>query len=190
MSAFADILDTLAAGELAILPTETVYGLAARADDSEAVEKIYTAKGRDFDKPLALCVRDLDQAQTYGQFDAMAQDLAAQYWPGPVTLVVRAKAVLALDPRVTAKAPFGRTIGFRCPDVFWREEMTHPIALTSANLSGGADCVSLEDAKAELGERIAALPALAALSGAASTILSVIDGEVKVLRQGETQVSL
>ena len=185
MSAWIEIERALDAGKLAILPTETVYGLSARADNTVAVDAVYAVKGRDFNKPLALCVRDLKQAESFGEFDEKARELAKNHWPGPVTLVVRSKADTGLDPRVGT----GATIALRCPDVFWRTELDKPLALTSANLSGEPDAVTLDLARGTLGPDIIALTAQAPLSGSASTILSILDGEVKVLRQGDTQVA-
>jgi len=112
MSHWSEIKTALDAGEVVILPTETVYGLAARADMADAVSKIYDIKGRDFDKPLAVCV------------------------PGSLTLVLNVKDGTALDPRVTSNSSGVATIALRCPDADWRADISDPLALTSANRSG------------------------------------------------------
>ena len=83
----------LAAGHLAAVPTETVYGLGARADDPHAVARVYAAKGRPADHPLIVHVRDADAAwQWASTVPGFARDLAARHWPGPLTLVLERSA--------------------------------------------------------------------------------------------------
>ena len=79
-------------GGVALLPTETVFGLACRAMNQNAVDKIYAIKGREFDKPLAVCVHSLEQAEDLGTFNPLARKIAHEYWPGPITIIVKAKA--------------------------------------------------------------------------------------------------
>ncbi|MDC6169883.1 L-threonylcarbamoyladenylate synthase, partial [Paucibacter sp. XJ19-41] len=106
----------LAEGELLALPTETVYGLGARADDDAAVAKIFAAKGRPSDHPLIVHVLDaVDAADFAAQLPPVAQRLMAAFWPGPLTLI------LPRAPGIGAAAAGGQTsIGLRCP--------AHPVA--------------------------------------------------------------
>jgi L-threonylcarbamoyladenylate synthase len=90
------------AGGLVALPTETVYGLAARADRAEAVAAIYRAKGRPDFNPLIVHVPDLAAAETLAQFDERALALARRFWPGPLTLVLPLRPDAAIAPAVTA----------------------------------------------------------------------------------------
>src|ERR1700741_1366426 len=84
-----DAAQHLAAGDLVAFPTETVYGLGARADDDAAVAKIFEAKGRPADHPLILPVRDVAGARTFArEWPAAAQKLAEAFWPGPLTVIV------------------------------------------------------------------------------------------------------
>lgn len=101
----------LAAGELIGLPTETVYGLAARADDDAAVARIFEAKGRPADHPLIVHVLDAhDAAKFAAGLSNVAHRLIAAYWPGPLTVIVRRR------PGVANAAAGGLpTIGLRCP---------------------------------------------------------------------------
>jgi len=101
----------LAAGELVAFPTETVYGLGARADDDAAVAKIFAAKGRPADHPLIVHVRDVPAAQAFArEWPASAQKLAQAFWPGPLTLIVPRREGLG-----TASAAGQDSIGLRCP---------------------------------------------------------------------------
>ena len=108
--------ERLAAGELVGLPTETVYGLAARADDDEAVARIFEAKGRPTDHPLIVHVLDAhDAAKFAAGLNNVAHRLIAAFWPGPLTVVVRRAPGVA-----TAAAAGQATIALRCP--------SHPVA--------------------------------------------------------------
>ena len=76
-------------GGLVVFPTETVYGLGANALDSEAVKKIFIAKGRPQDNPLIIHIADKDDLYKYGKnVSKIAKDLADKFWPGPMTLIV------------------------------------------------------------------------------------------------------
>ena len=106
----------LAQGELVAFPTETVYGLGARADDARAVAKIFAAKGRPNDHPLIVHVLDEAAALHFAQsLPAVAQRLMAAYWPGPLTVIVPRRAQAA-----SACAAGQSSIGLRCP--------AHPVA--------------------------------------------------------------
>src|SRR3954469_7021905 len=108
--------EQLAAGELVAFATETVYGLGARADDDAAVAKIFAAKGRPADHPLIVHVADVAAAQSFAlEWPDAAQRLAAEFWPGPLTVIVPRR------PGVAAASAGGQdSIGLRCP--------AHPVA--------------------------------------------------------------
>ncbi len=190
MTDYADINETLSSGGILLLPTETVYGLACVAADTAAVDKIYAVKGRDFEKPLAVCVKDLAEAETLGLLDEAARELAIRHWPGSLTLVVKARPEIVLDPRCLSGRGQDATIALRCPEAAWRESLNGPLALTSANRSGQPDCVNYESAMAEFdGELDGALMSDTPLSGAPSTIVSVMGADFKILRQGTLAVT-
>lgn len=102
----------LRSGGLVAVPTETVYGLAARADDAEAVAKIYLAKGRPSFNPVIVHIADLAAAEQLVELDERAGLLAQAFWPGPLTLVARRKAGATLAEAVTAGLP---TLAIRMP---------------------------------------------------------------------------
>ena len=111
-------VEALSLGQLVGLPTETVYGLAARADDDSAVARIFAAKGRPADHPLIVHVSGMEAAEYFcDDIPPIARALAARFWPGPVTLVVKRRE----DVAGTAAAGLP-TVGLRCPD--------HPVALS------------------------------------------------------------
>src|SRR3954452_12977177 len=90
--AIAEAARLILAGEPVAVATETVYGLAADATNATAVARIYEAKGRPSFNPLIVHVPDSAAAQSIGEFDDQAFELAKRYWPGPLTLVVPVRA--------------------------------------------------------------------------------------------------
>jgi len=124
-------------GGLVAVPTETVYGLAARADSEEAVARIYEAKGRPGFNPLIVHVRDKEQAKRYASFPYYAHHLAATEWPGPLTMVLPHRADAGLAKAITAGLP---TIALRMPAHPVMQTLLgavpFPLAAPSANRSG------------------------------------------------------
>jgi len=129
--------EVLSKGGLVAVPTETVYGLAARADSDAAVTRIYEAKGRPSFNPLIVHVRDAEQAQAYADFPYYAHHLAGTEWPGPLTMVLPRREGSRLAGAVTAGLP---TVALRMPaHPVMRAllaEVPFPIAAPSANRSG------------------------------------------------------
>ena len=168
------------------MPTETVYGLAARADSEAAVAAIFRAKGRPDFNPLIVHVDSLDTARALARIDARAETLAARYWPGPLTLVLPARAS-AVVPAVTAGLP---TIALRMPDhpAMRRllEDVALPLAAPSANRSGGISPTSPAHVAQSLGSEVAAvLDGGPCLRGVESTIVALRDdGGWQLLRPG------
>ena len=114
-AAVADAAARLAAGELVAFPTETVYGLGARADDDAAVAKIFALKGRPAGHPLIVHVADRAGADRFGVISPLAERIVDAFWPGPVTVIVR-----RLPGAAEAAAAGQATIGLRSP--------AHPVA--------------------------------------------------------------
>ncbi|MDO4989988.1 MAG: L-threonylcarbamoyladenylate synthase [Eubacteriales bacterium] len=128
--------DVIQNGGLVAVPTETVYGLAGNGLNEASVRQIYEVKGRPAVKPLSLMVPDPSALERYGtEVPEQARTLAEQYWPGPLTIVVKARP--EIPPIVLAG---GKTVGLRCPDhpltLELLQECTLPLAAPSANPSG------------------------------------------------------
>lgn len=171
----AEILRT---GGLVAVPTETVYGLAGRADSTDAVAGIYRAKGRPDFNPLIVHVATLEAAERLALFDGRARDLAARYWPGPLTLVLPLRDGAGIAPAVTAGLP---TVALRVPAHpamrALLAETGLPLAAPSANRSGAVSPTSAAHVLASLGGRIAAvLDGGVCEKGLESTIVALRDG--------------
>lgn len=184
---FARAASILSAGGLVALPTETVYGLAARADSAEAVAAIYRAKGRPSFNPLIVHVPDTDAAQRLASFDALARLLAQRFWPGPLTMVLPLRAGAAIAPAVTAGLD---TIAIRVPaHPVMRAVLAAcglPLAAPSANRSGAVSPTTADHVTASLGAGIdAVVDGGACAAGIESTIVALRDGGAwQVLRPG------
>ena len=168
-------MSVLARGELVVIPTETVYGLAADPRVPGAVEKIYGAKKRPENKPIAFLAAYVEQVESRGAvMEPPAIRLIRRFWPGPLTLVLK------------MPSGFG---GFRVPDcaatlgLLWRAKSV--LAVTSANLSGGAPALTATEAAEALGDKVSlVLDAGVSPGGVPSTVVKVADGNVIVLREG------
>jgi L-threonylcarbamoyladenylate synthase len=165
----------LRAGGLVIVPTETVYGVAADLTLPGAREKLYAAKGRDANKPVARLTDGAASAETDdATFSATARRLVNRWWPGPLTLVLPTRDTWT---------------GYRVPNhpvaLALAQRYGRPIGLTSANLSGEPDTVTAAAAAKALGPHAAwILDAGPAEGGTPSTVVKVDGPEVILLREG------
>lgn len=135
--------DALKKGGVIAVPTDTIYGLAVRADDTEALKKIYHIKGRDIEKPLAVAVAKLDHIKKIANIDEMQERATKLLLPGPVTLLLNRSESLNknLNPGI-------EKVGIRIPDhhlIIELADLVGPIALTSANKSGEKNPINIED---------------------------------------------
>ena len=182
----AEAVRALSDGRLVILPTETVYGLAADAGNAVAVAAIFEAKGRPRFNPLIAHVADAVQAEAVAVFDARARALAEAFWPGPLTLVAPVRdrdrvcdlARAGLDS-VAVRVP-GHARARAVIAAFGR-----PVVAPSANRSGRPSPTTFADAVEETGAFAAALiDGGDCAVGVESTVVSVLDGRVALLRPG------
>ncbi|MCA9173670.1 MAG: threonylcarbamoyl-AMP synthase [Planctomycetales bacterium] len=187
-------VQALAEGKLVVLPTETVYGVAASALNERAVEQLKQLKTREASSPFALAVKSAEDALDYAPaLPPLAARIARRCWPGPLTLVVDAthpdSVVHRLPPSVqSAVAPTG-TVGLRVPaDDFTLSVLrliAGPLALTSANLPGNEPATSGRDALRELDDRVAIVVDAGSTRFAQNSTVAQVDGDgLRVLREG------
>ncbi|MBA17961.1 MAG: threonylcarbamoyl-AMP synthase [Sphingomonas sp.] len=154
-AAVAEAADVIRAGGCAAVPTETVYGLAADATDSQAVAGIYAAKGRPSFNPLIVHVPDLAAAEAIAVFDDTARALAARFWPGPLTMVLPLRSDAAIASLVTAGLA---TVAIRMPDHRAMQALLRasgvPLAAPSANASGSISPTRADHVAKSLNGRI------------------------------------
>ncbi|MEC1589135.1 L-threonylcarbamoyladenylate synthase [Bacillus sonorensis] len=172
--------------ETVAFPTETVYGLGANAKSTDAVAKIYEAKGRPSDNPLIVHIADTEQLKEFAKIDsAQAETLMEQFWPGPLTLVLPCKEGV-LSTRVTAGLD---TVAVRMPDHPVAIELIKragvPVAAPSANISGKPSPTKAEHVVHDLNGRIAGIVDGGPTGvGVESTVVSCTGGIPVILRPG------
>ncbi len=168
----------LNAGGVAVIPTDTVYGLAAHPAFPAAVDRLYTIKGREAKKPIALLASDSAAAAAFlgSPLPSAAQRLADEFWPGALTLVLPAAG--------------GAYEGLRVPDHEWTRKLLAAcggtLRVTSANLSGGRPAVDAAEALADVGLSADVVVDDGPSPGGVASAVVKVDpgGRVSVLRPG------
>jgi L-threonylcarbamoyladenylate synthase len=185
------VAESLLAGQVIAYPTETVYGLGCDATNRQAVERIYAIKQREAGKPMLVLVSSLKMASEFLEVSKLAKRLAKEYWPGPLTIVLKVKEQM--------RESLGReTVGVRVSShplaLAIVKKIKRPLISTSANLSGQEPAVSMEDVVSYFsgdgpgpdmlidgGQLAEAMP---------STILDLSGDVPKVLREGSVVIDL
>ena len=169
---FQQAAEVLNGGGVAVIPTDTVYGLAARPDFDEAVDRLYTIKGRELKKPIALLASDIEAIERFGYpIEGKARELAEKYWPGALTMVIGKE-------------------GFRIPDHAKTRELIAAcggvLRVTSANLSGRHPATDAPQALKDVGlSADYVVDDGVSPGGVPSTVVRVRDdGSIEVLREG------
>ena len=180
----AAAIEALNSGEPIVVPTDTVYGLAVRAGDAAALDRVFALKRRPAERSVAVLVSDIDQATEFAALNTYERRVADGCWPGALTLV--------LNRLATADTSIGRsdgTVGVRCPDnpfVRMLALAVGPLATTSANLSGEPTPVEAAAAVEALDGSVGTAIDGGRCEGVASTVARIdIDGDIVVLRQGQ-----
>jgi len=169
------------------MPTDTFYGLAADPYNLRAVERVYEIKSRSRHKPLSLLIESVDQAEELSQpLPEEFYALARRYWPGPLTIIVKASCSLPL--KVTANTG---NVALRVPNAQIPLAVVQaakiPITATSANLSGESECTTAIAVRDQLQDHISIIvDGGTSPRDVASTIVDLTDEEVRwrVLREG------
>ena len=187
VEAVAAAAHALRTGHLVVFPTDTVYGIACRPDESSATSRLFQAKRRPAGLNLPVLAHSAEEALDLIQANDAATRLAGAFWPGPLTLVM-SRAARSIDWFLGEQT---RTIGVRVPDhplSLALLERAGPLAATSANISGSPpspDPTALPDA---FGEAVAVYilvsPGSQDPAGRSSTVVDLDGDEVRVLREG------
>jgi L-threonylcarbamoyladenylate synthase len=183
-SMLAAAIAALRAGELVIYPTETFYGIAADPESPDALEKIFALKGREVGKPIALIAADT--ASAFGlarEIPPMAHRLAAAFWPGPLTIVLPARA--GLHEAVVGPSGVGVRVSSHLIARALAAGLGRPITATSANRSGQAPIADPATVRDVLGTDIEVILEDGVLSGGApSTVIEIVGRAYRIVRAG------
>ena len=180
----SDMVRTLTHDGVVCFPTDTVYGLAVNPSSSEAVERLFTLKGRDASKPILLLVDSIEMARTLSVPNLLFEEVARAFWPGPLTLVTGAREHLLT--RLTAGTG---TIGLRYPDARVSCQLIEafgcPVTGTSANRSGLPVAGSPDDVIQQFGNEVDIVIDGGSLKDSSgSTVLDVSSEAPVLLREG------
>ena len=183
----AEAASVLAAGGIVALPTDTVYGIAVSLDTPGGIERLFAAKQRPPDKAIALLIADPEQAAELGEVDEAARALAAAFWPGGLTLVLRRRPERAL-PALAGGGTELETVGLRVPDHEAPRALARavgPLPTTSANRSGEPEARNADEIEALLGDAVdLILDGGQAQGGPASTVVDTTVDPPRILREG------
>jgi L-threonylcarbamoyladenylate synthase len=179
--------DQIRAGEVLGMPTDTFYGLAADPFNLRAVDRVYDIKTRSRHKPLSLLIESVDQAEELAkELPEEFYALARKYWPGPLTVIVKAGSRLPL--KVTANTG---NVALRVPNAKIPLAVVSaaaiPVTATSANLSGASECTSAEQVRDQLQGRISIIvDGGTSPRDVASTIVDLTDegARWRIIREG------
>lgn len=170
-------------GECIVLPTDTVYGIGADAFSSEAVQGLLNAKERGRDMPPPVLIAEVSMLRSMGtEISSQAMDLARAFWPGALTIIVRAQPNLRLDLGDRAD-----TIAVRVPDQPFTRELlrrTGPLAVSSANVSGHPAAMTADEAISQLGSSVSVYLDAGPASGPVPSTIVDLSSEPRILREG------
>lgn len=174
-------------GELVVFPTDTVYGIGCDPFNEDAIMALYEAKNRPSDKNIPLLVDSIESAKALAEISEKCEKLLEKFWPGALTVIVRAKT--PLHPKIVKE---DGTIALRMPDHEDLLELITTIggvlAATSANISGKPALVTYDDAYATFSEKASVVLPGAVKSKEASTIVDCTKEPFKVLREGPIKI--
>jgi L-threonylcarbamoyladenylate synthase len=180
--------EALDRGELVVLPTDTVYGVAAKPDLAGATGRIFDAKRRPEDLTLPVLAHSARAAEVVADVDDRARLLANRFWPGGLTMV--------LPRRPSARAwhlgEERETVGVRVPahDIALAIlERTGPLAVTSANLSGQPTPPDCEGVRRALGETVAVYLCAGECAGTPSTVVDLSGPRIRITREGAVRAA-
>lgn len=180
-------LNILKSGGLVAFPTDTVYGVGCLAFDGAAIESIYIAKDRPIEKAIPILIADMQDMEKVGMdIPKTAFKLAARFWPGPLTCIIPKQPTLPEAVSATT------TVGVRVPDHEVARALLRtagPMAVTSANISGGQSPSTAEGVYAQLNGRIPLIiDGGITPGGVPSTVADCSTRELKIIREGPISI--
>ena len=177
------VVETLKQGGVIAYPTDTTYGIGCDIFNRRGVKSIYQIKQRDARKPFSFICYDLSDAANYAHISNFAFKIMKRHLPGPYTFVLDATRIVP-DSLTTRQ----KTVGIRIPDdpiaLAIVRELGHPLVTTSANLSGESPLHDPQEIEVTMGRSLDMVVHGGIRYGDPSTVISLIDDEVEILREG------
>jgi L-threonylcarbamoyladenylate synthase len=180
-------LAILKRGGVLACPTETLFGLLADALDRRAVARVAAIKRRRVDDPIAVLIPSIDSASDLViDFPQAARDLALRHWPGPLTLVMRARE--GLPSELTRDSNIGLRVPGPSPALDLVKAFSGPLTATSANITSEPAAWTDRQVSETIGPELDAVVPGKAPGGAPSTVVEVSQGRIYIIRQGVVKI--
>lgn len=177
----ADIADYLLYGHTVVIPTDTLYGVLALADNDEAVNKVYKIKGRDPDKPAIILIGDFEDPKKFDiTLSKWQEEQVNKFWPGKVSIILACNS-----DRLFYLHRGTRSLAFRLPDDPVLRKLlkfTGPLIAPSANPEGADPALVIEKAQEYFGEQVTLYADAGERRSEPSTLISLVNDEFQVLR--------
>lgn len=184
-----DAEDVIARGGVAVIPTDTIYGIVGSALREEVVERIYETRERSKDKPFIVLLSQPSDLQLFGiSPDATLQKFLSAYWPGAVSVILS-----GLDEKFAYLHRGKGTIAFRVPARRELQQLlakTGPLVAPSANPEGFAPATNIEEAKEYFRDQVDLYVDAGKISSRPSTLVSYSNGRFEILREGKVGIAL
>lgn len=177
-----EIKNILENNGLIVYPTDTLYALGANALSKEAIKKVFKVKGRDYNKPVSIALKNLEDAKKYFVFNEIAEKIARKFLPGPLTIILPSYVL----PK---ELSFTQKFSFRIPDneiaLKILNSISFPLTATSANISGGENPINAEIAIKQIGKYVdLILDHGKCKYGKPSTVIDLSEGKIILIREG------
>ena len=185
-----DVISSLQLGKLAVIPTDTLYGIVCSARDKEAVEKLYHLRGRDAAKPCIILIADISGLKEFGIVLSEADEKTLhKVWPGKVSVVFDCLG----DEWVHLHRGGTKTLAFRVPDDEGLRNLlrnTGPLSAPSANPEGKSPAHTIAEAKSYFGDQVSIYVDGGYRDSLPSTVARLRDGAWEVLREGDQKLNM
>ncbi|MCL4400197.1 L-threonylcarbamoyladenylate synthase [Patescibacteria group bacterium] len=186
-SRFSKEIKLIKDGKVGILPTDTLYGLVGSCFSKEAVKEIYRLKRRNSKKPFIILISSLDDLKLFNiKISVEERELLEKIWPGPVSTALKINA-----PGYQYLTRGGKTLAFRLPKPLWLRNFisqSGPLVAPTANFEGESPSKSISDARAYFDDEVSFYINKGRLTSKPSTLISLENGRVKVIREGAFDV--
>ena len=175
------LVELLHDANVAVIPTDTIYGIVAKAEKQQAVEDVYKIRGRNPSKPCIILISEITDVAIFGIDPQPYLQTLNMYWPGPVSIVLPCKYLeFAYLHRGT------NSLAFRLPDVEWLRDLlqnTGPLIAPSANIQGNPTAATIAEAKHQFGDKVGYYLDNGEMHGKPSMVISLLNGKEEIIRK-------
>lgn len=181
------LAEHLKKGSIAIIPTDTQYGIVTAAKDQTSVEKIYQLRKRSSDKPLIILIENIEQIKKMGiKLNPQEENILKKLWPNSVSIIIPAD-----NPELEYLHRGKKSLAFRLPKTPWLQNLlkiSGPLVAPSANLEGEKPSVTIEEAEKYFTDQVDFYLDDGDKTGRSSTIIKLLNNGFEIIREGDFKV--